>query len=285
MSVQSLKRPTSSIKSSGPRKKAKADDGGGWIKDGLCRRCDNIKWQQIRNMNRNGIAVTHLPESHKQLEESFCRVCSLLANLKPATLDSEECTLRLYPLRSLFPGSLLLTTNTTPQPALKCCVLGVSGSKSLPAPKNEGLSYLGMLGEEDMSESRDYGPQRTTSLAGFDWIKKCVQHCRRLSGGSHRTCSSPNEYPGGDFRLIELSTMTIVNARNLKGPYVPYATLSYVWGEHGGPDWREGIPRSELRKVVGGSIEAAERLGYSYIWIDRYVCAGFLAMLRSLHMK
>jgi hypothetical protein len=266
---RNLKRVTSLVKSGGPRKKA--DNGVGSINDELCRRCYNIRWQQICNKptkNLEGRFVAHLIESRKQLEESSCRVCRLLATLKPDTLDSVDCTLRLYPLRVLFPASRFPKANTKLQPALNCCVLGAAPSKDALTPNLKGGRFLDILNENDLDVSRDYGPQLVSSRADFGWITKCIEFCR--GSRSHQSCSAPEGPPVRGFQLIELPTMSIVAAENLKNPYV---ALSYVWGQDPGPDWREGIPQDELRHVVRDSIDITKKLGYKYIWIDRYVSA------------
>ncbi|KAK3489689.1 heterokaryon incompatibility protein-domain-containing protein [Neurospora crassa] len=84
------------------------------------------------------------------------------------------------------------------------------------------------------------------------------------------------------FQVIDCTTTKIVSAVDLlagggEPGRVEYVTLSYVWGQAGeagfhGPVLREDavtLP-DDLPLVISDAVEVVKRLGYRYLWIDRY---------------
>ncbi|ESA43502.1 HET-domain-containing protein [Neurospora crassa] len=84
------------------------------------------------------------------------------------------------------------------------------------------------------------------------------------------------------FQVIDCTTTKIVSAVDLlagggEPGRVEYVTLSYVWGQAGeagshGPVLREDavtLP-DDLPLVISDTVEVVKRLGYRYLWIDRY---------------
>jgi hypothetical protein len=93
-----------------------------------------------------------------------------------------------------------------------------------------------------------------------EWNSFCKTHHRNICVRRHL---SP--LPG--LRVIDCKTRKIIKIRN---PSIEYVALSYVWGVgEAAPDEDLRIP-SELPPTIEDAIQAVLRLGYYYLWIDRY---------------
>jgi hypothetical protein len=62
-------------------------------------RCSSISWASIAEHRpyHDGRNISKITESHDQLKQSDCRMCRLLATIKPPDLDGSGCTLRAFP--------------------------------------------------------------------------------------------------------------------------------------------------------------------------------------------
>ncbi len=97
-----------------------------------------------------------------------------------------------------------------------------------------------------------------------DWISSCTQHhekCRRYAAESSE--------PRG-IKLIDCETRHVIQAQSQK-----YVALSYVWGlaalDPGYDDRvKDGRMPDVLLKTIEDAILATMKLGYRYLWIDRY---------------
>lgn len=84
------------------------------------------------------------------------------------------------------------------------------------------------------------------------------------------------------FQVIDCTTSKIASAVDLLASSgepgrVDYVTLSYVWGQAGEAGFNEPVMREygltlpdDLPLVISDAIEVVKRLGYRYLWIDRY---------------
>jgi len=92
------------------------------------------------------------------------------------------------------------------------------------------------------------------------WISHCVS--------SHPKCGAPAQSTLIDLKVIDCRYREIVPRP--KGHV--YVALSYVWGK---PTLEDTVQCSQLSKelprTVEDSIKATLKLGYRYLWIDRYV--------------
>ncbi|KAK3493680.1 heterokaryon incompatibility protein-domain-containing protein, partial [Neurospora crassa] len=106
-----------------------------------------------------------------------------------------------------------------------------------------------------------------------EWLHKChAEH-------DNNYCNAPKSVTAEDipsFCVIDCETETIIPAagmRNLK-----YVTLSYIWGASTTPSQvpvastsLPVLPESNQRpKVVNDAMEVVQRIGYRYLWVDRY---------------
>lgn len=104
-----------------------------------------------------------------------------------------------------------------------------------------------------------------------EWLKECAfQHddCKNLATTSRENIPS--------FCLIDCKAETIIPAAEMSDPN--YVTLSYVWGSSTTSlqvlDASTSLPvlpdSNQRPKVVNDAMEAVRRIGYRYLWVDRY---------------
>lgn len=110
----------------------------------------------------------------------------------------------------------------------------------------------------------------------YNLIRECLSICRL----GHVHCAAVADVatiPG--FQVIDCTTMGIIPAVEAQADgqehdRIEYVTLSYVWGQTGCsvPVLRGdtlSLP-DDIPLVVRDAFEVVRRLGYGYLWIDRY---------------
>jgi hypothetical protein len=95
------------------------------------------------------------------------------------------------------------------------------------------------------------------------WLATCVgQHGNR--------CAPPNEPPVPRLKLIDCRARHIINARMLPGKKYEYVALSYVWGTGDPEPYVYPSLLESLPLVVLDAMTLVLRLGFQYLWVDRY---------------
>ena len=91
-----------------------------------------------------------------------------------------------------------------------------------------------------------------------DWLRFCQDnHTTNCSTSKNRIHT----------KLIDCETDKLVDSGDL-----PYLTLSYMWGQgENGPKYSEVLPRRDtLPATIKDALAATVKLGFRYLWIDRY---------------
>ncbi|KAF9692109.1 hypothetical protein EKO04_010103 [Ascochyta lentis] len=180
------------------------------------------------------------------------------------------------------PSAALLSLRFTPAP---CCLEWPNDKAVFPAPDQE-LEAVDVLVHQDGVNCCD---RRDHSASGTDehsqdvfknakcWIEECAHAhdaCRQYAK-TDRTLptrlvdTQPEGIDDGIVRVVDSTSV-------VQGPEaVEYATLSYVWEQTDvtlTTDQLEnaqlGLQRHALPKPLESGIQAAQNLGYRYIWID-----------------
>ncbi|KAK6224320.1 hypothetical protein QIS74_02647 [Colletotrichum tabaci] len=117
------------------------------------------------------------------------------------------------------------------------------------------LLELPMQGRRIFEERIDYGLVRS-------WIHLCESQ--------HDTCRVTTEWkPIPHFKLIDCESRLIVSADSSDQRF-RYVALSYVWGS--APPEKYTYPRlpDDLPPVVLDAMRVTMKLGFRYLWVDRY---------------
>lgn len=107
--------------------------------------------------------------------------------------------------------------------------------------------------------ARDLSPQ-----ANLGVVSQWIQHCNR--GHTHPDCNPVPVLTIRGFTVIDCDTRMLV----LWPDGAPYVTLSYVWGMDPAEAPVDDALPHKLPKLIEDAIMVTLRLGYQYLWIDRY---------------
>lgn len=100
------------------------------------------------------------------------------------------------------------------------------------------------------------------------WMKHCdenhIQHCSATNSEG----PAPRRFPRSGFRVIDCLKHVIIPW----APDQPYVALSYVWGTNHNQteDSSASNVFQNLPKTVEDAMTVVPRLGYRYLWVDRY---------------
>jgi hypothetical protein len=109
---------------------------------------------------------------------------------------------------------------------------------------------------------RDWSSKQTH--IDFEPIKRWVHNCEV----SHNECRPVTQREIRDLRLIDCMNRVVCTAPTGS----QFVALSYVWGKLDSGATREhGSLPAELPRTIEDSIVATQRLGYRYLWIDKFV--------------
>ncbi|EGO57012.1 hypothetical protein NEUTE1DRAFT_130771 [Neurospora tetrasperma FGSC 2508] len=119
-------------------------------------------------------------------------------------------------------------------------------------------------------------PHQVNYIVIGEWLSLCHSRHVHCDGGDADVVTIP------EFQVIDCTTSKIVSAVDLLASggvpgRIEYVTLSYVWGQAGEAGFRGPVLREDaltlpddLPLVISDAIEVVKRLGYRYLWIDRY---------------
>jgi hypothetical protein len=105
------------------------------------------------------------------------------------------------------------------------------------------------------------------------WIKHCQQHHGRTCSRDSEEIECPVTKPAS-IRVIDCTERRIIQTTFLAS----FVALSYVWGTVAEAFEAEGIPGEDLHNTlpatlpntIEDAITATIRLGYRYLWVDKY---------------
>lgn len=87
------------------------------------------------------------------------------------------------------------------------------------------------------------------------------------------TCSPSKVDSEWPIRFIDCETRLVVEAASLGSPCPPFLALSYVWGQLVDLQYRQPAhdePLTDLPPTVRDSIVVAQKIGFRYLWVDKY---------------
>ncbi|KAI1418368.1 HET-domain-containing protein [Hypoxylon sp. FL1857] len=220
----------------------------------VCRRCKEVPWNELASPPLSMKPVLEVPESHEQLQSSSCRICRLLAKIKPSSLDVESCSLvAVSAVQALERKRLKIQYSDSSFLFISASLIGPKVFKF--AIQN------GLIGLSKPGQQFDVGVEPFESnVSSFAKLQRCVAYCHER----HRQlCARPTFSPASDLRVIDCEDS---KRRIVPAPATcKYAALSYVWG-----DASESASLTDYPQVVVDAIEATLLMGLQYLWVDRY---------------
>ena len=222
----------------------------------ICGPCRLIPWTTIlRDPTDAGVCWPVISTNWILSQKSTCCICDVFATVFEVQKLSWDRHYRLdryiYPGFSQLATSALPTVDPTHETRMLCLQESTGAYGTAP--------HLVVTNFEPRDASTE---QRYSQTSNIDvdqvnaWIKDCdTSHYSDCAGNITGELQL--------LRVIDCYQRIVVPA-----PVgCCYVALSYVWGQHiSEPDQLQNPP-----KTIADSIHLTQKLGYNYLWIDRYV--------------
>ena len=146
-----------------------------------------------------------------------------------------------------------------PAQVTDCLLLGVA---------KEGVNGPDAPETYFMDLSRNRSPFKSSvikPLVDYDYLQSIDRFCHDRHGDG---CQRKVPLGLHAFRVIDCGKSKLVTIDHANAPYL---TLSYLWGSDGlqGDGEREDLP-PDIPATIRDAIALTLRLGYQYLWVDRY---------------
>jgi hypothetical protein len=223
--------------------------------DEVCDRCSNFHWEKLM---LSPIEQLMIAEDVETLESSGCHICRLFA----VALKGQNSRPGPYILKQSFHrdppefGSSLSRHDFSMSTELLPGILSFNRSHS------PNLLITRKPVEQGWPHSRYLLTQQVHDDQIRSWVEDCEsthsEYCAQDRGNRSRL---------ENLRVIDCMTQTVV----LAPLDCNYVALSYVWGaafdhQHDHPASLKHPPAT-----ISHAINFTLRMGYKYLWIDRYV--------------
>ena len=208
----------------------------------VCDRCRNTPWidglKGWKIVQRESLSTT-------------CPICNLLL--------SRDC--EISDIRSSLTWKASDETSSIFRPRLK----GSTGSQVLLRQPYQNLSkyaehliWVSAMSEGITKSNYEYCDPPTIS---FSQVREHIDICLKV----HKSCGLEYFRPLENLRVIDCEQRLVVNAPT----DCKYVALSYVWGKLASSE--DFVLSHSLPPTIEHSILTTLKLGYRYLWIDRYV--------------
>ena len=225
--------------------------------DELCDICKEISWSELAEKKYpheiRPERVRPITESHASLKASPCRICRILAIIKPSSLDDETCRLCVVSSTIIREGSSIGTKKWN-----DCSYLAIEvkrpnhDSYRLLTENNLYIALLKDIHREYVGTTR-VSPDEVN----YEFIKEAMATCQE----KHENCRYPRARNVADLQVIDCRTGAVIAAPE----DCQYLALSYVWGNSS----TNTTKSAGFTAVIHDSIKVTMSLGYHYLWVDR----------------
>jgi hypothetical protein len=242
--------------------------------DDICPRCASSILPKIISSSdtigtKEGAKLCDLGSSDTWLVAT-CRLCKLLSAICPDRQSSSRYDLVAFPISVLF-------REVSPSNALKYLdrqrrqIFGVvpEGHPTTPAVSRKGTTHLTLISPE-INPEQVY-VRLLPEQVNCNLFKTWISHCKNKH---KKSCGVLESKLLPCKRVIDCGKNAVIIA-----PLgCTYVTLSYVWGGPiAGPlnplslGYQRSVPLpTDLPTVISGAMDVTRRLGYSFLWVDKY---------------
>ncbi|KAK4104943.1 HET-domain-containing protein [Parathielavia hyrcaniae] len=231
----------------------------------LCRQCNKIDFESIFSI---AINMKQWKWRYKTVSlgrisgcRSECALCQFFYRTREPCKDEDDST-QPYNLRMLRAKGLLGARgiNVNNSPAL---VVAANGPFRGSQDETAGVA-IELSGASNGLFARRLQPSIDVSLI-LDWLAFCDRH--------HTACTQLDPLVPQGFRVIDCCSTGAqlpVAWEDVAHPK-KYVTLSYVWGrDQDGTACPDGHIPDLPPRTIDDAISLTRRLGYGYLWVDRY---------------
>ncbi|KAH6664202.1 heterokaryon incompatibility protein-domain-containing protein [Halenospora varia] len=215
------------------------------VRSNLCTRCAKIDLDTLLSRphkTQAGQLVKNLsPVSNWEIDS--CALCSLLSS----TMDLRYWPSgRKVPLRTYSSNKM----GNKPWNSISTNLLQAGYSERYIVSQPEGMEGPVKIIKDEIEETN------------FDSVKSWISLCQDKHA---KICSIENHSSVPGLKLIGCITSDIILAEDK-----PYLALSYVWGSGSEVSENPNKLPETLPNTIEDAIIVAKKLGYRYLWVDRY---------------
>ena len=147
---------------------------------------------------------------------------------------------------------------------------------------DDGYDFLMELSTDPTNKiaAREVGKR-----VNFELIRSWLRFCRKHhQGHCHTGLSGIRDIPG--FRVIDCASRKIVPWVKIPEDHDRnYTALSYLWGSDTSTETPDGRIPSPSPKVIEDAVTVTIKLGFRYLWVDRYCIPQHEPVLKAVQMK
>lgn len=234
--------------------------------EALCSQCKTVDWSSLPALAAScnpenpwefeALQLRSFNATSKELKNSTCIICRILSTIQSSNLDKQDHVLKAIPL-----SYQLSYVDHRVDGASQITSLGVFAEQNR-SPFCIGSTLAVMRLENNLASMKIL-----PSLIDYDKLKSLVIQCKEKH---QESCNPPQAkasvlYKVSNLKLISTETRQVVEAPS----QCEYLALSYVWGKQEAENPDHDL--SNAPRVVRDAILVAKSMGYSYLWVDRYV--------------
>jgi hypothetical protein len=225
----------------------------------VCSGCQGLTFKSLSGLGttRSDVRFTGSPRT---LAASTCQLCRLIGAVTLADIQNNG-----YP-QDYYDQSVLILDGSIRQWKWKDeldhskCYVDIFASGDF----NFHIDILEVCNEESFKSRHEALLKEYT--ADLDFVRNCFRECSIHD----EACGRVPESTAFDLRVIDCRTKLVVSAPSK----CLYAALSYVWSHVSDASVNishsDDLQTTSMPKLIEDSLFVAQKLGYNYIWIDRY---------------
>ena len=238
-------------------------DTGTFLTENLCRTCRVLKLGELmtnsREKRKHHPEHGHIPVS----PNSGCPLCRFLGHMVQQPASETEDLSKVTDFIKLecyeeIPGQYRFSP----------CMFKSTLESSKIATRYFLPSKNGYVDARPHAQHKALRPDSVDFGAIQVWMKHCDENHIQNCSATNSEAPAPRPFPRSGFRVIDCLKHAIIPW----APDQPYVALSYVWGAS--HSQTEDSPASSvfqnLPKTVEDAMTVVPRLGYRYLWVDRY---------------
>jgi hypothetical protein len=238
----------------------------------VCARCLHIPWKALLEPS-DGLQkrMPRIKESQEILRQSSCRICRFLAwimkeeNLQDGRYKIAKRDGNTKVHRSDRHNEVDQLLRREREVFISLISLTLQGKQELFLASHFMLTNS--TSDDAAFEQRCHHSQEIDARQIRDWIEEC-------EANHHIDCvmDATTETALHELRVIDCEGRIVVRAP----PGCRYTALSYVWGSNACESLQEPP------ETIAQSILFTQKLGYKYLWVDRYVSLCYLHLVFTM---
>lgn len=245
-----------------------------------CRKCRKIDFENIFNQDMRDPKLYKIWSYMRHdlshiMSQSNCTLCRFFYSVREPVPDNNATHpyyyLYIFPVKDKL-GAWKLQFDNSPGFRVVPALLSV----------HEWRNPHGMIMEISGTKESFHGHQVQPEVDPA-MIKGWLNFCSH----NHKTMCKQKLDPKLpiDFRVIDCITRKIIFWKDITGKK-QYITLSYVWGKaNRDAIFQEGVFPQCVPRTIEDSLLLTKKLGYRYLWIDRYCITQDDVMSRQIQIQ